>query len=298
MAVNAKLEASIGEPTEARQFGVELVVGEPSRVVTMCLAALSTPEAMLTPGIFRISASSAHVKQIRQLVDRGHPVDLAAYDGDAGNCAASVLKAYIAALLRPIFRAEMYAAVERCPIGDATAIRERILPQLSDGERELLRSVFQVLHDLSLRSEANKMDAANLATCIAPVLLRSDDVVQDARQCVVAGMRSMGGGHEGGSGASTVATVVRTMIDRFWDVFVASPISTPSLTSSPSTRPGHRTRQSTSSSRLTRDSASLFAPPSIRLVGRTATIGKGGIAVAQAVSVAGAALFESGDSVA
>ena len=292
MAVNSKLEPSIGEPLEhARQFGVEIVPGQPSRVVTMCLATLMTTDSMLTPGVFRVSASAAHVKQIRNLVDRGHPVDLASYDGEPAHLAASLLKAYIQALPRPIFGAEMYAAVERCPVGDATAIRERILPALTDGGRELLRSVFQVLHDLSLRSEANKMDAANLAICVTPVLLRSDDVAQDAKQC--GGLRSMGGRPEEGSG-STVATVTRTLIERFYDVFAHSPVSTPSLTSSPSTRPGHRTRQSTSSSRLTRDSASIFAPPSIRIVGRTTTIGKSSAVVAQALALDAAGVFDSG----
>ena len=296
MAVNAKLEASIGEALDhTRQFGAEIVPGEPARVVTMCLATLATTESMLTPGVFRVSASAAHVKQIRQLLDRGHPVDLAAWDGEAAHYAASLLKAYLQALQRPIFGAEMYAAIERCPVGDAAAVRERILPALLEGERELLRSVFQVLHDPSLRSEANKMDAGNLAVCLTPVLLRSADVARDARQCVVVGMRSMGGGHEAGSG-STVGTVVRTMIERYYDVFASSPISTPSLTSSPSSRPGHRTRQSTSSSRLTRDSASIYAPSSIRIVGRTATIGKASAVAAQTLNFDAIGVFDAGET--
>lgn len=121
----------------------------------------------------------------------------------------------------PVITSSDYALIDRCPtIRDSDFedgsmevveyIRDRVLPELSareSGQSEvvLMASVLELLHEISLRSGrcplrltllvrkltsctvTNKMDAYNLAVCMAPVFLRSEDLARDVSLCHVAG---------------------------------------------------------------------------------------------------------------
>ncbi|CAE6442332.1 unnamed protein product [Rhizoctonia solani] len=118
--------------------------------------------------------------------------------------------------------------------GDACVeyIREVLLPALGWGCRVvLLGYIFHLLHDVSLRSSANKMDAHNLALCIAPNLVRSNDPIRDVKMCAVPGAASMTSGTWNSPGATpitpaprkagstTLGDIVRVCIERYFEIF-------------------------------------------------------------------------------
>ncbi|CAE7161417.1 unnamed protein product [Rhizoctonia solani] len=118
--------------------------------------------------------------------------------------------------------------------GDACVeyIREVLLPAMGWGCRVvLLGYIFHLLHDVSLRSSANRMDAHNLALCIAPNLVRSSDPIRDVKMCAVPGAASMTGGTWNSPGApptslgprkagsTTLGDIVRVCIERYFEIF-------------------------------------------------------------------------------
>ncbi|KAJ1303587.1 hypothetical protein OPQ81_011770 [Rhizoctonia solani] len=118
--------------------------------------------------------------------------------------------------------------------GDACVeyIREVLLPAMGWGCRVvLLGYIFHLLHDVSIRSSVNKMDAHNLALCIAPNLVRSNDPIRDVKMCAVPGAASMSGGTWNPPGAApappaprkagstTLGDIVRVCIERYFEIF-------------------------------------------------------------------------------
>ncbi|CEL60405.1 Rho GTPase-activating protein 1 OS=Homo sapiens GN=ARHGAP1 PE=1 SV=1 [Rhizoctonia solani AG-1 IB] len=119
--------------------------------------------------------------------------------------------------------------------GDACVeyIREVLLPAMGWGCRVvLLGYVFHLLHDVSLRSSVNKMDAHNLALCISPNLVRSNDPIRDVKMCAVPGAASMTSGTWNTPGArpaaaapprkagsTTLGDIVRVCIERYFEIF-------------------------------------------------------------------------------
>ncbi|KDN45020.1 hypothetical protein RSAG8_05193, partial [Rhizoctonia solani AG-8 WAC10335] len=118
--------------------------------------------------------------------------------------------------------------------GDACVeyIREVLLPAMGWGCRVvLLGYIFHLLHDVSLRSSINKMDAHNLALCIAPNLVRSNDPIRDVKMCAVPGAASMSSGTWNSPGAAprspaprkagstTLGDIVRVCIERYFEIF-------------------------------------------------------------------------------
>ncbi|KAG8733033.1 hypothetical protein FRC12_019002, partial [Ceratobasidium sp. 428] len=124
--------------------------------------------------------------------------------------------------------------------GDACVeyIREVLLPAMGWGCRVvLLGYIFHILHDVSMRSDINKMDAHNLALCIAPNLVRSEDPVRDVKICTVppsAGALQMSAttwntpGSAPSStapaaprraGTTTLGEIVKICIERYFEIF-------------------------------------------------------------------------------
>ncbi|CAE6439377.1 unnamed protein product [Rhizoctonia solani] len=110
--------------------------------------------------------------------------------------------------------------------GDACVeyIREVLLPAMGWGCRVvLLGYIFHLLHDVSLRSSVNKMDAHNLALCIAPNLVRSNDPIRDVKMCAVPGAASMTAPNSPAPprkpGSTTLGDIVRVCIERYFEIF-------------------------------------------------------------------------------
>ncbi|KAF8755131.1 Divergent CRAL/TRIO domain [Rhizoctonia solani] len=94
--------------------------------------------------------------------------------------------------------------------GDACVeyIREVLLPAMGWGCRVvLLGYIFHLLHDVSLRSSVNRMDAHNLALCISPNLVRSNDPIRDVK---ISPRKA---------GSTTLGDIVRVCIERYFEIF-------------------------------------------------------------------------------
>lgn len=76
----------------------------------------------------------------------------------------------------------------------------------------LLSSVLNLLYDVSLRRRSTRMDARNLAICIAPVLVRTGDVQLDATMCKLPDVSSES--EDGAAGSWTITAVLQLLIER------------------------------------------------------------------------------------
>ncbi|KAG9091697.1 hypothetical protein FRC06_000450 [Ceratobasidium sp. 370] len=123
--------------------------------------------------------------------------------------------------------------------------RSRVLPELLCfflAFKTNARQPLDLLHDVSLRSAVNRMDAHNLALCIAPNLVRSKDPVRDVKICTVppsAGALQMspatwntpGSASDAPAppapprrpGATTLGEIVKICIERYFEIFEDMP---------------------------------------------------------------------------
>ncbi|KAG8907451.1 hypothetical protein FRB99_004246 [Tulasnella sp. 403] len=235
---NLKHEREIILPAEQQTnvFGVplEILMGEYGenggipRVVKDCVEFVREC-GMEVEGIFRRSPNSALLKQAKEAYDRGHPVSLSAFADP--HIAAVLLKKFFRDLPDPIFHEDMYPVVRKCPMptsdsGDMATIayiREQILPALRTDAAEILLSyVFHLLHDISIRSSTNLMNAHNLAVCFCPTLVGSNPA-RDLQMCTIPGGPSLGSGLSlllpNMDGKTTVGMVVKICIERYFEIF-------------------------------------------------------------------------------
>ncbi|TFY55500.1 hypothetical protein EVJ58_g8213, partial [Rhodofomes roseus] len=171
-------------PTRADLFGVPLEElmgydgekGGLPRVVKDCIQYLRAT-GLQDEGLFRRSPNSVMLKQAQQAYDRGHVVSLDRF-GDP-HLAAVLLKKYLRDLPTPLFPEHLYPLISRCPqprddptdISSVIYIRETLMPELPHCSYILLATILQLMHEVSLRSATNRMDAHNLALVITPNLV-------------------------------------------------------------------------------------------------------------------------------
>ncbi|KAI0947397.1 hypothetical protein AcV7_009836 [Taiwanofungus camphoratus] len=225
-------------PTRADIFGVSLEElmgydGEKSglpRVVKDCIQYLRQT-GMQEEGLFRRSPNSVLLKQAQQAYDRGHVVSLETF-GDP-HLAAVLLKKYLRDLPTPLFPEHLYPIISRCPlptddpvdISSITYIRETLLPELPHCSYILLSHILQLLHEVSLRSSSNRMDAHNLAVVITPNLVKGSNPIRDVMMCSVPSGPSLFNANPSFSqsppaeGRTTLGMVVKLSIQRFFEVF-------------------------------------------------------------------------------
>ncbi|GAC93215.1 hypothetical protein PHSY_000778 [Pseudozyma hubeiensis SY62] len=256
-----------GQDGGEKVFGVDLVQlmgefgesGGVPRVVRDCAEAILNDNDGIIPatveGIFRRSPSSALLKTAQESYDRGHPVSLSQYRDP--HIPAVLLKMFLRSLPRPIFPSSLYPLIQSCPPPPLFAsdpnetarsnetidyLRTKLLPALQPACSGILLSyVLEMLHKVSLRKQENKMDAANLATVVAPNLVSSGNAMKDVLICRVEGINSMAGGNSvqnspraspgggrkmslsngdaGGSGGTTLGSILRFCIERYYEIF-------------------------------------------------------------------------------
>ncbi|SOV03489.1 related to Rho-GTPase-activating protein 1 [Ustilago sp. UG-2017a] len=266
-ALDAKAVGNQGGAGE-KVFGVDLVElmgeygesGGVPRVVRDCVEAILGDFDGIRPaeveGIFRRSPSSALLKTAQESYDRGHPVSLEQYRDP--HIPAVLLKVLLRSLPRPIFPASMYGLIRACPppplpgTGNSSEavqaqaqetihfLRTRLLPAIEPPCAGILLSyVLEMLHKVAQHKESNKMDAANLATVIAPNLVSSGNAIKDVMICRVEGISSMSspasaqGQGQGRSPsmrkasisstaqgtATTLGSILRFCIERYYEIF-------------------------------------------------------------------------------
>ncbi|KDR83028.1 hypothetical protein GALMADRAFT_238784 [Galerina marginata CBS 339.88] len=199
---NLKYERKISLPVPARSniFGVPLedIMGYDGekggipRVVRDAIQFLRDT-GMQDDGLFRRSPSSALLRAVQEAYDRGNVVSLDTFADP--HIAAVLIKKYLRDLPKPIFPESTYGVVRRCPLPPGTIrddeaemasvhyVRDVLLPELVPCAYILLSHVLHLLHDVSLRSSFNRMDATNLAIVICPNLVKSSNPVRDVMMC-------------------------------------------------------------------------------------------------------------------
>ncbi|KAF9527505.1 hypothetical protein CPB83DRAFT_855894 [Crepidotus variabilis] len=253
---NSRYERRITLPTPIRSsiFGVPLedlmgFSGEKGGVPRVVKDAVQflRDTGMNDEGLFRRSPSSALLRAAQEAYDRGNVVSLETF-GDP-YLAAVLIKKYLRDLPTPIFPEMMYSSIRRCPVSfgetdmDAELaciqyIREGLLPELVPCAYILLTYILHLLHEVSLRSDSNKMDAFNLAIVVCPNLVKSANPVRDVMMCSVplptattgmsaATLAGTFGSKLNGTdeGRSTLGTVIAFCIKHYYEVFddVADP---------------------------------------------------------------------------
>lgn len=166
-----------------------------------------------------------------------------------------LLKKYLRDLPEPPFPQSLYPHIRRCPtpsndpadVAASTYIRDTLLPQLMPCVYILLNNIFRklhtcdtsedapntdidLMHEVSLRSHVNRMDAHNLAIVICPNLVKSSDPMQDVLVCSIPSMSTtpstpatpMGTEPTPSTtsfGGTTLGSIVKLCIQRYYEIF-------------------------------------------------------------------------------
>ncbi|KAH8150678.1 uncharacterized protein LAJ45_05374 [Morchella importuna] len=145
-------------------------------------------------GIFRVPPNSTLLDILREAVDRKQYLKL---DEWGPHTNAALIKLYYRSLPEPIFPAECYDTLMSftpATAGDDSDGDDHIFTKvkhlLLESEKDLLppasralllKHLLPLLALVSQYAPINKMTPKNLAVCIAPSLIRSDDMVADAK---------------------------------------------------------------------------------------------------------------------
>ncbi|VDB87380.1 unnamed protein product [Peniophora sp. CBMAI 1063] len=291
-------EITLPMPTHSSLFGVPLAElmgydgekGGIPRVVKDAIQYLRDT-GLQEEGLFRRSPSSALLKQIKEAYDRGNVVSLEHFNDP--HLAAVLLKKYLRDLPEPLFPEAVYNLILRCPAptyepddwASVLYVREHLFPALPRCNYILLSHVLHLMHEVSLRSSANLMDAHNLAIVLCPNLVSSSSPARDIAMCAVPSGPQLHPSIPTTSnpqpeGRTTLGAIIKLCIQRYYEVFdevedllearypraEADAPATPSSTSSSfGSRPAPRRQSvlSKASSSGTRDSRALDDDDSI-----------------------------------
>ncbi|KAH0831853.1 Rho GTPase activation protein, partial [Lanmaoa asiatica] len=212
-------------------------------------------------GLFRRSPNSALLKQVQQAYDRGQVVSLETFDDPF--LASVLIKKYLRDLPKPPFPESLYPVIRQCPVissdlSDMTAvsyIRDTLLPQLMPCVYILLSHVLResndvvtfpysahdiyldLLHEVSLQSSSNRMDAHNLSIVVCPNLVKSSNPMRDVMMCAVPGGPSLTNdppslsssttsattlsrsSDSSSEGSTTLGAVIKLCIQRYYEIF-------------------------------------------------------------------------------
>jgi len=161
-----KLEDVVQRQTDSEGHDVPVVV-------TKAVAYLRA-KALQIEGIFRISGSSAQIKELKRSFDSGEDVDL--NEVEDPHVVAGILKLYFRELPNPLFLYNLYPAIVKS--AQITDNEEKIkyicslLSSLPRPHRLTAKVLFHFLADVVSNSQVNKMTASNVAIVMAPNLIR------------------------------------------------------------------------------------------------------------------------------
>ncbi|KAF8443160.1 hypothetical protein L210DRAFT_3534994 [Boletus edulis BED1] len=234
-------------PIRASVFGVPLedlmgCDGEKSGIPRVVKDSIQyiRESGMKEEGLFRRSPNSALLKQVQQAYDRGQVVSLSTFDDP--HLASVLMKKYLRDLPTPPFPESLYPVIRQCPVissdlsdmAAVTYIRDTLLPQLMPCVYILLGHVLHLLHEVSLHSASNHMDAHNLSVVVSPNLLKGSNPMRDVMMCTVFGGPSLTSdplspsssttsattpSKTSSEGSNTLGAVVKLCIQRYYEVF-------------------------------------------------------------------------------
>ncbi|KAJ8523208.1 hypothetical protein ONZ45_g299 [Pleurotus djamor] len=168
---------------------------------------------------------------IQFLRETGNVVSLHTF-GDP-HLAAVLIKKYLRDLPEPLFPESLYPVIWRCPfptnendIAPVLYIRETLLPHLIPCAYILLSTILHLMHDVSLRSQTNFMDAHNLAIVLGPNLVSGSNPLQDVMMCGVPGGPRMTSSPpsspatpSAGERKNTLGLILKISIQRYYEIF-------------------------------------------------------------------------------
>ncbi|CAZ79350.1 unnamed protein product [Tuber melanosporum] len=144
-------------------------------------------QCLCVEGLFRVTPSQALLDVVREAYDRRQYIK---WDEWGPHMAAALVKLYYRSLPEPLVPVRFYQdliSFEEAGLGDEKAFL-KVKDLLEDGLPKssrvlLLRHLLPLLALVAQNSAVNKMSPINLAVCVAPSLLKSDDMMADAKAC-------------------------------------------------------------------------------------------------------------------
>lgn len=124
-----------------------------------------------TKGIFRIRGKLREVKELKEKIDNGEPLD---ENFENIHLLTTLMKAFLRELPTPILTFENYdsfIAAADCSGEEQIDTLRKIMLALPKPNYNLLKMLFELLYDLSQFSEQTQMTAENLAKVISPNLI-------------------------------------------------------------------------------------------------------------------------------
>ncbi|CAJ1076963.1 T cell activation RhoGTPase activating protein b [Xyrichtys novacula] len=136
-----------------------------------------------TEGVFRKPCNNKKMKDLRDQLNSGQEVDL---ENQPVVLLVGLLKSFLKELPGSLLVSELYddwiRALDNEDTQQRTAEMIKVVDTLPAANKLLLQHLACVLHHILQSADINKMDAYNLAVCIAPTLLQLDVSLLDEQE--------------------------------------------------------------------------------------------------------------------
>ncbi|KAI3363694.1 hypothetical protein L3Q82_001319 [Scortum barcoo] len=136
-----------------------------------------------TEGVFRKPCNSKNMKDIKEQLNNGQEVDM---EGQPVVLLVGLLKCFLKELPGSLLVSELYdnwmTALDTEDAQQRPLELRKVVDKLPWANKLLLQHLVCVLHHILANSDINKMDACNLAVCIAPTLLQLDGTPLDEQK--------------------------------------------------------------------------------------------------------------------
>ncbi|KAG6815342.1 hypothetical protein H0H93_010098 [Arthromyces matolae] len=106
-------------------------------------------------------------------------------------------------------------------MASVTYIRETLLPSIPPCTYILLSHILNLMHEISLRSTSNRMDAHNLSIVLSPNLVKGSNPLHDVSMCAVLPTSSRPAAPTGTSvpPSATLGSLMKLCIERYFEIF-------------------------------------------------------------------------------
>ncbi|TMS12000.1 T-cell activation Rho GTPase-activating protein [Larimichthys crocea] len=136
-----------------------------------------------TEGVFRKPGNSKNMKDIREQLNSGLEVDM---ESQPVVMLVALLKNFLKEIPGSLLVAELYdnwmTALDNEDSRQRAVEVKKVVDTLPGANKLLLQHLVCILHHILEKADINKMDACNLAVCIAPTLLQLDGIQLDEQK--------------------------------------------------------------------------------------------------------------------
>ncbi|XP_032398179.1 T cell activation RhoGTPase activating protein b isoform X2 [Etheostoma spectabile] len=136
-----------------------------------------------TEGVFRKPCNNKNMRDVKEQLNSGLEVDL---EGQPVVLLVGLLKSFLKELPGSLLVSELYdkwmAALNNEDTQQKALEIKKVVDDLPGPNKLLLQHLVCVLHHILESADTNKMDASNLAVCIAPTLLQLDGTPLDEQK--------------------------------------------------------------------------------------------------------------------